>query len=434
MSEYRPRVVDAELEKLLEMSGAVEIRGTKWCGKTTTALQQAKSVVYMDDEELGEENIAMARAFPRKFLEGTTPKLIDEWQLCPSIWDSVRREVDIRDEFGQFILTGSSTPKLIKNESGKMASPTKHTGFGRIAKLLMRPMSLFESGDSSGEVSLKTLFDSNGEIPVFGSSDKELEDMAFLLCRGGWPGALKIKKKEYETELPSLLLDELIAEDIPRLIDVRKSSYEIRQLIRSYARAESTQAAIAAIQADLTNGSGITFDIETVKTYIEVLRKLFIIEDMDAWNPNLRSKAAIQTSPTRHFADVSLAAAALGAGPDALLKDKNTFGLLFEGMAIRDLRVYSEKLNGTLHHYRDNTGLEADAVIQLSDGRWAPIEVKLFNPDRIEEGARNLKRLKNKIDTDRMLPPSFMMVVTAGHKAILREDGVYVVPLSMLAP
>ena len=276
---------------------------------------------------------------------------------------------------------------------------------------------------------------SNGEIPVFGSSDKELEDIAFLLCRGGWPGALKIKKREYGTELPSLLLDEIITEDIPRLIDVRKSSYEIRQLIRSYARAESTQVAIAAIQADLTNGSGISFDIETVKTYIEVLRKLFIIEDMDAWNPNLRSKAAIQTSPTRHFADVSLAAAALGAGPDALLKDKNTFGLLFEGMAIRrDLRVYSEKLNGTLHHYRDNTGLEADAVIQLRDGRWAPIEVKLFNPDRIEEGARNLKRLKNKIDTGKMQPPSFMMVVTAGCKAILREDGVYVVPLSMLAP
>ena len=277
MEKYQPRIADHLLQEKLEGMGAVLIEGPKWCGKTTTAEQQANSVLYMDNPRDREQNLQAASINPEILLTGQVPRLIDEWQLCPSIWDSVRREVDIRDEFGQFILTGSSTPKLIKNESGKMVSPTKHTEFGRIAKLQMRPMSLFESGDSSGEVSLKTLFDSNGEIPVFGSSDKELEDIAFLLCRGGWPGALKIKKRKYETELPSLLLDEIITEDIPRLIDVRKSSYEIRQLIRSYARAESTQAAIAAIQADLTNGSGITFDIETVKTYIEVLRKLFII-------------------------------------------------------------------------------------------------------------------------------------------------------------
>ena len=432
MAEYRKRLVDDELELILKISGAVDIRGPKWCGKTTTALQKAESVVYMDDEISGAENIDIAKVFPEKLLQGAVPRLIDEWQLCPSIWDSVRREIDKRDDFGQFILTGSSTPMTKKDEEGRHKSATMHTGFGRIAKLTMRTMSLYESGDSSGKVSISQLFD-NPE-PIYEETDKDLEETAYLVCRGGWPASLKITDHNAATKLPQLLLNELIDEDIPRLSDVRKPRAEILRLLRSYSRAESSQASIASMQNDMLKGSGGSFDPETLSRYLEILQRLYIIEELDAWNPNLRSKAAIQTSPTRHFTDPSLAAAALGAGPGALMQDKNTFGLLFEGMAVRDLRIYAEYNRGGLHHYRDNTGLEADAVIQLDDGRWAPVEIKLFSPDRIDEGAANLLRLVNKIDMEKMPAPSFMMVVTAGRKAYRRTDGVYVVPLSLLAP
>ncbi|MBO8442256.1 MAG: DUF4143 domain-containing protein [Spirochaetes bacterium] len=428
MENYLPRLVDGKLDQLLKISGAVEICGPKWSGKTTSAMQKAASSLFLDDEP---DSIAMGKAYPSMLLDGPDPRLIDEWQLCPPLWDAVRREVDRRNRFGQFILTGSATPDVVDYGSGEKRLSVVHSGFGRIARLHMRTMSLFESGDSPGTVSLSKLFDA--AEPVYATSRLDLEDMAYLLCRGGWPGAVRVEDRKLAVRVPATLLDELLENDLPRLVDLRKTRSEVLSLLRSYARMESSQAPLSSILNDMTLG-GNNFSRETVGKYIGILDRLYIIEELDAWNPNLRSKAAIQTTPTRHFSDPALAAAALGAGPESLMKDLNTFGLLFEGMVVRDLRIYAQTIDGTVHHYRDSSGLEADAVIQLADGRWAPVEVKLFNPDRVDEGARNLIRLAQRVDGTRLPAPSFKMVVTAGPKAYVREDGVFVVPLALLGP
>lgn len=423
MDKYFHRIADDILEEKLRTSGAVQIKGTMWCGKTTTAKQHAASVVLMDDPDEGERNRVIATSFPREFLAKEPPLLIDEWQTVPSVWDSVRHEVDRCDSFGQFILTESVSP----SDDEKI----RHSGTGRITTMRMRPMSLFESGFSNGLISISSLFQKAGFID--GESNRTLEDIAIALCRGGWPRGVGLPD-DIALELPYNFLEETI--NSKRINDSkgRKSPQEIGGLVRSYARNISTQASRSRIARDMGNDGGKPFDDETLVSYLTMLENLFIIEEVPAWNPNVRSAVAVQSAYTRHFSDPSIAVAALGLSPDSLLSDLNTFGLLFESLCVRDLRTYAERMKGNLFHYRDNSGLEADAVIVLRDGRWAAIEVKLAGEDRIEEGAEHLIRIRNRIDTEKMKEPSFLMIVTAKRHAYLRKDGVYEVPLSMLAP
>ena len=420
MKTYYERVYDDLLSFRLRSKGAVLIEGPKWCGKTTTAVQHAASVLYMQDPETREQNMKMAEIRPRILLQGETPRLIDEWQDSPQLWDAVRFEVDQRDEFGQFILTGSSVPPSF----GKMA----HSGTGRISRLKMRPMSLQESHDSTGEASLKALFD--GDRPIAQAQTGTIEDLAFLTCRGGWPKAID-QEQDVALQQSYDYVDAISQTDISRIDGVLRSETATRALMRSYARMTASQSSLEAIRADMTQNS--LLGESAFGEYIEALRKLFVIEDLEAWSPNLRSKTAIRTSPTRHFVDPSIATAALGASPQTLLADLNTFGLIFESLCVRDLRAYSIGLGGMVAHYRDKTGLEADAVVHLKDGRYGFIEVKLGGETAIEQGATSLKKLAGKIDQERMGEPSFLMVLTGiGDYSYPREDGVMVVPIRAL--
>lgn len=420
MKTYYERVYDDLLSFRLRSKGAVLIEGPKWCGKTTTAVQHAASVLYMQDPETREQNMKMAEIRPRILLQGETPRLIDEWQDSPQLWDAVRFEVDQRDEFGQFILTGSSVPPSLS----KMA----HSGTGRISRLKMRPMSLQESHDSTGEASLKALFD--GDRPIAQAQTGTIEDLAFLTCRGGWPKAID-QEQDVALQQAYDYVDAISQTDISRIDGVLRSETATRALMRSYARMTASQSSLEAIRADMTQNS--LLGESAFGEYIEALRKLFVIEDLEAWSPNLRSKTAIRTSPTRHFVDPSIATAALGASPQTLLADLNTFGLIFESLCVRDLRAYSIGLGGMVAHYRDKTGLEADAVVHLKDGRYGFIEVKLGGETAIEQGATSLKKLAGKIDQERMGKPSFLMVLTGiGDYSYPREDEVMVVPIRAL--
>lgn len=422
MKKYKTRIVDKILKKRLLGKGAVLIEGAKWCGKTTTAEQIAGSVLYMTDPEREKQNLTMAEINPKRLLQGDVPRLIDEWQIAPNLWDAVRFEVDHREDLGQFILTGSAVPASYEQ--------IHHTGTGRFAWLLMRPMSLYESLDSTGEVSLKELFEAPAEID--GENHLNLDRLAFLVCRGGWPLATEMEG-EIALEQAFDYYDAVVKSDISRVDGVSRNPERVKRLMRSYARNQGSQAAIASICADIKVNEADTFDPETVYSYINALTKIFVIEEMEAWNPNLRSKTAIRTSNTRYFTDPSIAAAALGLGPRDLISDLNTFGLLFEAMCIRDLRVFAEALNGSVYHFRDKTGLECDAVIHLRDGSYGLIEIKLGGDKLIEEGAANLKKLGGKIDTDKMKSPSFLMVlIGVGDYAYRRADGVYVVPVGCL--
>lgn len=421
MREYLPRVYDDLLKRRMAAKGAVLIEGAKWCGKTTTCERLAQSVIYMQEPQTKAQNLRLAEIAPLELLRGATPRLIDEWQLAPQLWDAVRFEVDHRDEFGQFMLTGSAVPA----DQDKMS----HTGTGRIARLKMRPMSLFESRDSSGEVSLSALFE--GEQVPIAQSDCSLEQMAFLLCRGGWPRAVGLEGE------PALLqaidyLDGVVSSDISRVDERERNAHVARAILRSYARMSASQGKITEILADV-NAQGVKVSESTLRDYIRALEQIFVLEDLLAWNPNLRSKTAIRTAPTRHFVDPSIAVAALSLGPGDLIADLNTFGLLFETMCLRDLRVYADVLGGDVFHYRDRSGLEADAVIHLRDGRYGLVEVKLGGDTLINEGAENLIKLKEKIDDSTTGAPSFLMILTAtGEYSYYREDGVFVVPLSVL--
>lgn len=428
---YIPRIADEILAEKLLVSGAVQIKGTKWCGKTTTARQQAKTVVLMDDPEEGERNRSLASSFPKEFLQQEAPLLIDEWQFVPQLWDSVRHEVDRRNEFGQFILTGSVSHE--ENEDEEIGDTNKifHSGVGRIASIKMRPMTLFETGFSDAKVSLLDLFNNPGYLNEEGS--KSLEDIAVALCRGGWPRGVGLPDNP-ALELPYLFLEETINSRTVKNRKRRKSPQEVERLIRSYSRNISTQVSRRVIASDMGLDGGDAFDDSTIVNYLNLLENLYITEELPAWNPNVRSKVGIQSAYTRHFSDPSIAVASLGLNPDSLLGDLKTFGLLFESMCIRDLRTYAERIKGKVYHYRDNTGLEADAVIQLRDGRWAPIEVKLMGEERIKEGAAHLLKIKDRIDYSKMKEPSFLMILTAKKNAFLRSDGVYEVPISMLAP
>lgn len=422
MKEYNNRIVDSILQDKLEAKGAVLIEGPKWCGKTTTASQKAASILHLDNPTEKDQNLALAKLNPLRLLKGAVPRLIDEWQIAPTLWDSIRYEVDQRGEMGQFILTGSAVPADTKEMN--------HSGTGRFSWLMMRTMSLYESKESTGEISLKELFDEKTNVD--GENPNDIEKLAFLICRGGWPGAIDLKEK------PALqqafdYLDGVAKSDINRADGIEKNEERVRRIMRSLARNQGSQTPTTVIANDILANDSSSVNEDTVQTYIKALKKIFVIEDMPAWNPNLRSKSAIRISDTRYYVDPSIASASLGLGPDDLLNDLNTFGLLFETMCVRDLRIFAESLNGSVYHYRDNTGLECDAVIHLKNGKYGLIEIKLGDDDLIEEGAKTLKKLKDCIDTTKMNKPSFLMVLTGiGKYAYKREDGVLVIPIGVL--
>lgn len=422
MKNYRKRIADDILARKLEGKGAVLIEGPKWCGKTTTAEQIAASILYMDDPEKKEQNIAMSELNPKRLLKGATPRLIDEWQLAPKLWDAIRFEVDHRGELGQFVLTGSAVPA----DTRKIT----HSGTGRFTWLTMRPMSLYESGDSTGEVSLKDLFD--GMTDIDGASSLSIDRLAFLVCRGGWPQAVDMRD-EIALDQAMDYFDAVVRSDINRADDVQKNPVKVRRLMRSYARNLGSQVPNTVLAQDVSANDETPISDETVASYLNALRKIFVVEDMPAWNPNLRSKTAIRASDTRYYIDPSIAAAALGIGPNDLVNDLKTFGFLFETLCIRDLRVFADALNGEVYHYRDKDGQECDAVVHLKNGKYGLIEIKLGGDKLIEEGAKSLKKMEAKIDTDKMNAPSFLMVLTGtGDYAYRRQDGVCVVPIGCL--
>lgn len=422
MRKYRPRIVDSTISRKLKGKGAVLIEGPKWCGKTTTAETLAKSVLYMSDADKMKQNLTLAEISPSLLLQGEVPRLIDEWQVAPRLWDAVRYEVDHRGEEGQFILTGSAVP------AGR--DEIFHTGTGRFAWVLMRPMTLFESGESNGSVSLGGLFQ-NPET-IAGLCDLDLSEIAFLVCRGGWPRAT-FMEREIALNQAEDYYDAIVKSDMSRADGVQRNPERVKILLRSYARNQGGQVSNAMLKADMAANDSDTLDSDTVLSYVDALKKIFVVEDMPAWNPNLRSKTAIRTSDTRYFIDPSIGVAALGLGPDDLIGDLETFGLLFETMCVRDLRVYAESLGGMVYHYRDKTGLECDAVIHLRNGAYGLVEIKLGGESAIEHGAATLHSLARKIDTDKMKNPSFLMVlVGTGNYAYRRKDGVYVVPVGCL--
>lgn len=422
VKHYRKRIADGILLRKLEGKGAVLIEGPKWCGKTTTAEQVAASILYMDDPEKKEQNITMSELNPKRLLKGAAPRLIDEWQLAPGLWDAIRFEVDHRSEPGQFILTGSAVPP----DTGEIT----HSGTGRFTWLTMRPMSLYESGDSVGEVRLRTLFEQPEEVD--GESHLDLERLAFLVCRGGWPQAVGMRD-EIALDQGMDYFDAIVRSDIHRADGIRKDPERVKRLMRSYARNQGTSTSVSMIARDIAANDESAMGVDSVASYLAALRKIFVIEDMAAWNPNLRSKTAIRSSDTRYYVDPSIAAAALGIGPSDLIADLKTFGFLFETLCVRDLRVFADALNGGVYHYRDKDGLECDAVIHLRNGAYGLVGIKLGGDKMIEEGAENLKALSRKIDTDKMKKPSFQMVLIGiGDYAYRRRDGVYVVPIGCL--
>lgn len=422
MKEYKPRIVDRILMDKLDSKGAVLIEGPKWCGKTTTAMQIAGSVLRMDEPSKRDSNIQLAEIDPGRLLVGKTPRLIDEWQIAPKLWDAARYEIDIRGEVGQFVLTGSAVPVDSKEIT--------HSGTGRFTWLKMRPMSLYESGESSGEVSLGELFDSPGKITGF--NNKTIADLAFLICRGGWPQAVGMKAKAALSQGDDYY-EAVVKSDISRADGVNKNPERVKRLMRSYARNQGTQITYTTLRDDIQSNDIESLNEDTVASYINALKKIFVVEDMPAWNPNLRSKTSIRSTETRYYIDPSIATAALGIGPNDLINDLNTMGLFFETLCVRDLRVYADALGGDVLHYRDKTGLECDTVVHLRNGNYGLAEIKLGGDKLIEEGTNNLKALAKKIDRSKMRGPSFLMIIVGiGEYAYRREDGIYIVPIECL--
>lgn len=422
MSEYKLRIADDILEDKLDAMGCVLIEGPKYCGKTTLACQHAKSVLYMADTETRTQNLILAQTNISRLLEGPTPRLIDEWQIAPQFWDAIRNTLDRRNEDGQFILTGSAVPPDDKE--------IYHSGTGRMSWLRLRTMSLWESGDSTGEVSLSSLF--SDASSVGGSSNVDIERLAFLSCRGGWPKATLKERRKAALIQAEEYLEAVVRRDISRVDNVERNPELARRLMRSLARHQGAQIPISTIVDDISSDGAVS--PQTVNSYIKALENIFVIEDSLAWNPNLRSKTAIRSSNTRYFSDPSIATAALGLGPEDLINDLNTFGLVLETLCVRDLRVYSDPIGGTVYHYRDKNGLECDAVIHLKNGKYGLVEIKLGGDHLIEEAAENLKKLSAKIDTQKMNVPSFLMVLTGvGQYAYRRpQDGIIVVPIGCL--
>lgn len=421
---YYKRLIEQEIELKMRTSGALVVAGPKFCGKTTTCMLYQKSFMKLNTQQA----INMARMNPKAVLNGEKPRLIDEWQKAPDVWNQVKDDLDFNYEFGKYILTGSSTPAD--------KTTVHHSGVGRIASIKMRPMSLWESQESKGSVSLSALFDGKeDEFPWDMNQDFSLEDVASLLCRGGWPISVRAPR-DIAMEVTKNYWDGLfVFEDCENERFRNKKPEVLRMIVRSYARHISTEAAASTIIADVRQSNERTMDAKTFADYMEALNDLYILEDMRAWNPNIRSKTSIRSTPTRHFVDTSIACRALGVSPKDLMGDLESFGLFFEDMAVRDLRIYTESLGGEVLHYRDNAGLECDAVLHLDDGRWGAVEIKLGGDDNIEAGASTLKQLKSKIEekSDENAP-SFLLVLTAVGGAYRREDGVFVAPINLLKP
>jgi len=415
---YLSRLCDQELQIALQSSGAVLIEGAKWCGKTRTASIAAKSILYMQDPDNSASYQAMADTKPSLLLKGEAPRLIDEWQMAPVLWDAVRFEIDKRGDAGQFILTGSAVPA---------DNVIAHTGTGRFSRILMRPMSLFESNESNGSVSLGGLFAKNQDIESM--SELSIEKIAFALCRGGWPSSV-LKNEASALRMSRDYVEAVINHDVSRVDDVEKNPERVRLLLRSLSRNVATMASIQTIKSDI-EATDVSISDKTIGSYLNALRRIFVVEDLPAWLPSIRSKSAIRTSAKRHFVDPSIATAALRTNPDGLLNDFNTFGFLFESLCTRDIRIYAQAIDGDVFHYRDKSGLESDLIVRLRDGRWAAIEVKLGNK-QIKEAAQNLLTLKAKIDEDKMGQASFLMFITGGQYAYRRNDGVLVVPIGSL--
>lgn len=420
---YYKRLIEKDIELKLRTSGAVVVAGPKFCGKTTTCMLYQKSFVKLNTKQ----TITMARMNPKWALEGEKPRLIDEWQKAPDLWNQIKDDLDFDYQFGKFILTGSSTP-ADKTE-------VHHSGAGRIAPVKMRPMSLWESQESKGTVSLIELFDEKNDYPWDLNSEISLEDIAFLICRGGWPISVRAPK-DIAVEITKNYYNGLfVFEDCENERFRNKKPEVLKMILKSYARHISTEAAISTIIADVRQSNERTMDPKTFDDYMEALKDLYVIEDLPAWNPNIRSKTIIRSTPTRHFIDTSIACRALGVSPNDLMNDLESFGLFFEDFAVRDLSIYANAIGGTVTHYRDNTGLECDAVVHLEDGRWGAIEIKLGGDELIEHGAQSLKNLRDKITSiSEERAPSFLMVLTAVGGAYRREDGVYVAPINLLKP
>lgn len=425
MESYRPRIIDELLNIELDAMGAVLLEGAKACGKTSSAEQAAKSVIYMDDPIKRDQYMQLANTDISFILNGATPRLIDEWQIATKIWDAVRFEVDHRGKDGQFILTGSAVPPP------KEKMEMKHSGAGRISWLTMRPMTLWESSDSTGEVSLRGLFSSY--TTVRGVNKHNLSDIAFLSCRGGWPRAVDKGFTKSALRQAVNYYEAIVRTDISRVDNVERDEERTRRIMRSYARHQGTQASVNTILQDIKDNDNTEVSDKTIYSYINALKNIFVIEDMPAWSPNLRSRSAIRTLDTRYYVDPSIACAALGIGPDDLINDLNTFGFIFECLCVRDLRVYAQPIEGKIYHFRDKTGLECDAVIHLRNGSYGLVEIKLGGEKLINEGAENLIKLRNRIDTSKMKAPVFEMVLTAvGDFAYRRKDGILVVPIGCL--
>jgi len=416
--QYLSRICDSELQNALAAMGAVLIEGAKWCGKTSTAANVAKSTLFMQDPDHASSYQQMADTKPSLLLRGENPRLIDEWQMSPVLWDAVRYEVDCRGQTGQFILTGSAVPA---------DNLTAHTGTGRFARILMRPMSLYESKESNGTVSLADLFD--GKTDIDGVSDLSIEQIAFVLCRGGFPATIG-KPEKTALRMSVDYVEAIINQDISRVDGVEKNPNRVRLLLRSLARNIATTASMQTVLKDVES-TEISISDKTFLAYYNALRRIFVVETMPAWSPSLRSKTAIRTSPKHHFVDPSIATAVMRINPAGVLQDFEYFGFLFEALCARDIRVYAQNNDGDVFHYRDKNDLEADMIVQLRDGRWGAIEVKLGN-GQIEYAAENLLKLKEKIDTDKMREPSFLMVLTGGQFAYRRKDGVLIVPIGCL--
>lgn len=427
MYQYRPRIIDKILKDELNAMGAILLEGAKACGKTSSAEQAAKSVIYMDDPLRRDQYLQMVDTDISQILAGATPRLIDEWQIATKIWDAVRFEVDHRHEDGQFILTGSAVPP--PKEKREM----KHTGTGRFSWLLMRPMSLWESSDSSGDVSLSQLLSAPKDSPVRGQNSLKLEDVAYLCCRGGWPKAAVKGRTQTALRQAVNYYEAIVRTDISRVDGIERDEQRTRCIMQSYARHQGTQASASTILEDIKENEAADISDKTIYSYLNALKSIFVIEDMPAWNPNLRSKYAIRSLDTRYYVDPSVACAALGIGPTDLMNDLNTFGFIFECLCVRDLRVYAQPIGGKVYHFRDKSGLECDAVIHLPNGHYGLVEIKLGGEKLVNEGAENLLKLRDRIDTDKMKSPSFEMVLTAvGDYAYQRRDGVFVVPVGCL--
>lgn len=420
--KYKSRILDNIISEKLKGKGAILIEGPKWCGKTTTAQTISKSNLKLGEPVVFSQSKQIYDMDPSLLLKGATPRLIDEWQTLPKIWDAVRSEVDNRNEFGQFILTGSAVPAITQE--------ILHTGTGRIARITMRTMSLYESEDSNGSIRLKDLF--NNPKQIFAENNCDIEKLAFLTCRGGWPQSTFLKGNN-ALEQAYDYYNAIVNDDIKRADEIKRDPQRVKMLMRSYSRHIGQSVSYNTICADMQANDDNTLNDNTVASYINVLKKIYVIEDMPAWNPNLRSKTAIRTSDTRYYTDPSIGIATMGVGPQDLINDLNTFGLFFENMAIRDLRVYAQALNGEILHYRDKNGLECDSVIHLRDGNYALVEIKLGGEKSIEDGAKNLNALSAIIDTSKMPEPKFKMIlIGVGKYAYKRPDGVFVVPLGCL--